>query len=93
MCHKCAKRKKYIQAVQSGEDTLKSLRRAGVYRRDRVSIKEIMCELYGYELNQPIERKISLDISRSLTALGWHKTGKAERINPYGLQRIFKSIL
>ena len=86
-------RKKYIHAVQSGEDTLKSLRRAGVYRRDRVSIKEIMCELYGYELNQPIERKISLDISRSLTALGWHKTGKAERINPYGLQRIFKSIL
>lgn len=86
-------RKQYIQAVQSGEDTLKSLRRAGVYRRDRVSIKEIMCELYGYELNHPIERKISLDISRSLTALGWHKTGKAERINPYGLQRIFKSIL
>lgn len=86
-------RKIYIQAVQSGEDTLKSLRRASVYRRDRVSIKEIMCELYGYELNQPIERKISLDISRSLTALGWHKTGKAERINPYGLQRIFKSIL
>ena len=86
-------RKIYIQAVQSGEDTLKSLRRTGVYRRDRVSVKEIMCELYGYELNQPIERKISLDISRSLTALGWHKTGKAERINPYGLQRIFKSIL
>ncbi|WP_294378547.1 VapE domain-containing protein [uncultured Clostridium sp.] len=82
-------RKRYIQAVQSGEDTSKSLGRTGVYRRDRVSVKEIMCELYGYELNQPIERKISLDISRSLTALGWHKTGKALRVQPYGCQKMY----
>ena len=85
-------RKRYIQAVQDGEDTSKTLGRVGVYRRDRVSVKEVMCELYGYELNQPIERKMSLDVSRSLTALNWYKTGKAERINPYGLQRIFKPI-
>lgn len=82
-------RKRYIQAVQSGEDTSKSLGRTGVYRRDRVSVKEIMCELYGYELNQPIERKISLDISRSLTALKWHKTGKTEWIKPYGNVKVY----
>lgn len=85
-------RRTYIKAYQNGEDTSRTLGRVGVYRRDRVSVKEVMCELYGYELNQPIERKMSLDVSRSLTALNWYKTGKAERINPYGLQRIFKPI-
>ena len=48
----------------------------GAYKRDRISIKEIACKLYGYELNQPIDRKFSLEISRTLTSLGWNKSGK-----------------
>jgi predicted P-loop ATPase len=83
-------RKMFIRAVQNGEDTARKLGRVGAYRRDRVSVKEILCELYGYELNQQVDRKTSLDISRSLTALGWNKTGERERVKPYGLQRIFK---
>lgn len=82
-------RKRYIRAVQDGEDTSRSLGHTGVYKRDRVSVKEVMCELYGYELNQPIERKISLDVARSLTALGWNKTGKTEWIKPYGNVKIY----
>ena len=76
-------RRNHIRAYQNGEQT------AGAYKRDRISVKEIACELFGYELNQPIERKMSLEIARTLTALGWNKTGKVERLNIYGLQRIF----
>ena len=76
-------RREHIRRYQNGEDV------AGAYKRDRVSVKEIACELYGYDLNQPIERKFSLEISRTLTALGWNKTGKAERLYIYGLQRVF----
>lgn len=77
-------RRRYIEAVQNGEDTTRTLGRTGAYRRDRISIKEIMCELYGYGLNQTIDRKLSLEVSRSLLALGWNKTGKREWIKPYG---------
>lgn len=76
-------RRMHIKDYQNGNTS------AGAYKRDRISVKEIACELYGYELNQPIDRRFSLDISRTLTALGWNKTGKAERINIYGLQRMF----
>lgn len=76
-------RRNHIRAYQNGEQT------AGAYKRDCISVKEIACELFGYELNQPIERKMSLEIARTLTALGWNKTGKVERLNIYGLQRIF----
>lgn len=85
-------RRRYIKTYQNGEDTSRALGRTGVYRRDRVAIKEIMCELYGYEINQPIERKMSLDVGRSLTALGWYKTGTSEWIKPYGKIRVFKPI-
>lgn len=85
-------RRRYITAVQNGDDTFHTLGRTGVYKRDHISVKEIMCELYGYEINQPIERKISLDISRSLTALGWCKTGKSIRIQPYGKVKIYSAI-
>lgn len=76
-------RRLHIRAYQNGEQTI------GAYKRDRISVKEIACELYGYELNQPIERKFSLDIARTLTALDWNKTGKAERISPYGVVKVF----
>ncbi|MDE6798047.1 MAG: hypothetical protein K2J36_08575, partial [Ruminococcus sp.] len=62
-------RRDYITAYQNGNAS------AGAYRRDRISVKEIACELYSYDLNQPIERKFSLDIARTLTALGWNNTG------------------
>jgi hypothetical protein len=83
-------RRIFISAVQNGEDTSRSLGRAGAYRRDRVSVKEILCELYGYELNQTIDRKTSLDIARSLTALGWNKTGGGTKIKPYGYVKIYR---
>ena len=38
---------------------------------------KILSELYEYDLNQPIDKKVSLEVSRSLIALGWNKTGKA----------------
>ena len=76
-------RRNYIRAYQNGEQT------AGAYKRDRISVKEIACELFGYELNQPIERKMSLEIARTLTALGWNKTGKAEWIPPYGTTKVY----
>ena len=76
-------RRLHIKAYQDGKS------HAGAYKRDRISVKEIACELYGYELNQPIDRRFSLDIARTLTALGWNKTGKVERLNLYGLQRMF----
>lgn len=82
-------RRRYIEAVQNGEDTTRTLGRTGAYRRDRISIKEIMCELYGYGLNQTIDRKLSLEVSRSLLALGWNKTGNSVRINPYGKVKIY----
>ena len=76
-------RRNYITAYQNGNTS------AGAYKRDRVSVKEIACELYGYELNQPVDRRMSLEIARTLTALGWHKTGKRERLDVYGMQRMF----
>lgn len=76
-------RRIHIRAYQNGEQT------TGAYKRDRISVKEIACELFGYELNQIIERKTSLEISRTLTALGWNKTGKVERLYIYSLQRMF----
>ena len=76
-------RKHYIREYQNGNTS------AGAYKRDRISIKEIACELYGYELNQPIERRMSLEIARTLTALGWQNTGKREYLNVYGRQRMF----
>ncbi|MDE6034825.1 MAG: hypothetical protein K2G36_02835 [Ruminococcus sp.] len=76
-------RRNYIIDYQNGNAS------AEAYRRDRVSVKEIACELFGYDLNQPIDRKFSLDIARTLTALGWNKTGKRERLEVYGMQRMF----
>lgn len=76
-------RKHYIREYQNGNTS------AEAYKRDRISVKEIACELYGYELNQPIERKMSLEIARTLTAIGWHNTGKREYLNVYGRQRMF----
>ena len=76
-------RRNHIRAYQNGEQT------AGAYKRDRISVKEIVCELFGYELNQPIERKMSLEIARTLMALGWRKNGKKERLNLYGTQWIY----
>lgn len=82
-------RKRYIKAVQNGEDTSRTLGYTGVYKRDSISIKEIMCELYDYDLNQPIDRKTSLEVSRSLIALGWNKTGQSIRIKPFGKVKIY----
>lgn len=82
-------RRRYIKAVQNGEDTSRTLGYTGVYKRDRISIKEIMCELYDYDLNQPIDRKTSLEVSRSLIALGWNKTGQSIRIKPFGKVKIY----
>lgn len=76
-------RRMHIRDCQNGNTA------AGAYKRDRVSVKEIACELYGYELNQPIDRRFSLDIARTLTALGWNKTGKAEWIKPYGAVKVY----
>ncbi|MDE5765320.1 MAG: Rha family transcriptional regulator [Ruminococcus sp.] len=76
-------RRIHIRNCQNGNTS------AGAYKRDRISVKEIACELYGYELNQPIDRRFSLEITRTLTALGWNKTGKAVRIAPYGVVKIF----
>ena len=83
-------RKRYIRAVQNGEDTIKSMCMRGAYKRDRISIKEIACELYGYELNQPIDRKFSLEISRTLTSLGWNKSGKTIKLKYYGTVKIYE---
>ena len=38
-------RRIYIRAYQNGEQT------AGAYKCDHISVKEIACELFGYELN------------------------------------------
>lgn len=76
-------RRMHIKRCQEGDTS------AGAYKRDKVSVKEIVCELFGYELNQPIERKMSLEIARTLTALGWNKTGNREYLNIYGRQRMF----
>lgn len=76
-------RRNHIRAYQNGEQ------HAGAYKRNRISVKEIVCELFGYELNQPIERKMSLEIARTLMALGWRKNGKKERLNLYGTQWIY----
>ena len=79
-------RRYHIKEYQNSNPTAVN---AGAYKRDRISVKEIDCELYNYEINQPIERKISLEIARTLTALGWRKTGKTERIAPYGVVKVF----
>lgn len=79
-------RRYHIKEYQNSNPTAVN---AGAYKRDRISVKEIACELYNYEINQPIERKISLEIARTLTALGWRKTGKTERIAPYGVVKVF----
>lgn len=76
-------RRMHIRDCQNGNTT------AGAYKRDRVSVKEIACELYGYEFNQPIDRRFSLDIARTLTALGWLKNGKKMRLALYGVQWIY----
>ena len=76
-------RRNHIKRCQEGDTS------AGAYKRDKVSVKEIVCELFGYELNQPIERKMSLEIARTLTALGWNKTGSGMRIAPYGYVKIY----
>jgi len=76
-------RRMHIRDCQNGNAT------AGAYKRDRISVKEIACELYGYELNQPIDRRFSLDIARTLTALGWLKNGKKMRLDIYGVQWIY----
>ncbi|MDE6670908.1 MAG: toprim domain-containing protein [Ruminococcus sp.] len=77
-------RRDYIKAYQNG------ITSAGTYKRDRISVKEIACELYNYEINQPIERKMSLEIARTLTALGWIKNGKKIRLDIYGVQWIYE---
>ena len=77
-------RRYIIKEYQAGRPT------AGAYKRDRISVKEIACECFGYELNQPIDRRVSLEITRTLTALGWEKTGKTERIFPYGVVKVYR---
>ena len=77
-------RRSHIKRCQEGDTS------AGSYKRDHISIKEIACEFYGNELNQPIDRKTSLEIARTLTALGWNKTGSGMRISPYGYVKIYK---
>ncbi|MDE6426814.1 MAG: virulence-associated E family protein, partial [Ruminococcus sp.] len=76
-------RRMHIKQCQEGDTS------AGAYRRDKISVKEIACELYGYELNQSIDRRFSLEISRTLTALGWNKTGKTEWVKPYGNVKVY----
>ena len=76
-------RRQHIRRCQEGDTS------AGAYKRDKISVKEIACELFGYELNQPIDRRMSLEIARTLTALGWNKTGKAEWIAPYGTTKVY----
>ena len=76
-------RRQHIRRYQNGQP------HAGAYKRDRISVKEIACELFGYDINQPIDRKFSLEIARTLTALGWNKTGKKERLNIYNVQWIY----
>lgn len=76
-------RRMHIRDYQNGNTA------AGAYKRDRISVKEIACELFGYELNQAIDRKFSLDITRTLSALGWNKTGSGMRIAPYGYVKIY----
>lgn len=76
-------RRMHIKRCQEGDTS------AGAYKRDRISVKEIVCELFGYELNQPIERKMSLEIARTLTALGWSKNGKKMWLDIYGAQWIY----
>ncbi len=78
-------RRQHIKRCQNGQP------HSGAYKRDRISIKEIACELFGYDMNQPIDRKFSLEISRTLTALGWNKTGNREYLSIYGRQRMFYS--
>ena len=79
-------RRKHIMDYQNGNQTVIAF---GGYKRDKISVKEIVCELFGYELNQPIERKMSLEIARTLSALGWNKTGSGMRISPYGYVKIY----
>ena len=79
-------RRYHIREYQNGKPDAVN---AGAYKRDRISVKEIACELYNYEINTPVERKLSLDIARTLTALGWRKTGKKERLTVYGVQWIY----
>lgn len=76
-------RRMHIRDCQNGNTT------EGAYKRDRISVKEIVCELFSYELNQAIDRKMSLDIARTLTALGWTKNGKKMWLNIYGSQWIY----
>ncbi len=76
-------RRLHIKRCQEGDTS------AGAYRRDKISVKEIVCELFGYELNQPIDRRMSLEISRTLTALGWTKNGKKMWLNIYCSQWIY----
>ena len=76
-------RRIHIRRCQEGDTS------AGAYKRDKISVKEIACELFGYELNQPVDRRMSLEIARTLTALGWVKNGKKMRLDIYGVQWIY----
>ncbi len=76
-------RKKYIKDYQNGTAI------AGTYKRDHISVKEIACELLGYDLNQTVPRKMSLRIGKILFFIGWNRTEKTERISPYRTVRIF----
>lgn len=60
-------RKQYIKDYQNGTAI------AGTYKRDHISVKEIACELLGYDLNQTISRRMSLKIARILIAIGLTK--------------------
>ena len=60
-------RKKYIKDYQNGTAI------AGTYKRDHISVKEIACELLGYDLNQPVSRRMSLKIARILIDSGLTK--------------------
>lgn len=72
-----------IRNYQNGTTT------AGTYKRDRISVKKIAYELYGYELKQPLDCRFSLDIARIFIVLGWSKNGKKMRLNKYGVQWIY----
>ena len=59
------------------------------FKRGYISVREICCELYEYSTTQRIERVVSNDISRSLTALGWKRNNISKRISPYGVLKTF----
>lgn len=77
-------RKKYIKDYQNGTAI------AGTYKRDHISVKEIACELLGYDLNQTVSRRMSLKIARILIAIGLTKKTAKKNLRVYRVQWIYE---